>query len=204
MPIRTNRGRAAVYRRLWGWPMRSPSHLAGTVILVAALIVSIGIVVPRLTADGEEPGTRAGSTTSSTATSEDYGTDDDAGGTSDSSAAPTRLTAPRETPSDAPAAPQALRVAEQWAKAWVAAENGMKVGTWLRGLRPYTTDEFLPVMRSVNPRNVPASKVEGKAEAGDSHERSVEAIVSTDGPDLSITVIKTDAGWRVSDYNQVG
>src|SRR5215470_16242342 len=48
MPIRTNRGRAAVYRRLWGFPLRSPRHLAGTAIAVAVLIIAIGIIVPQL------------------------------------------------------------------------------------------------------------------------------------------------------------
>lgn len=200
MPIRTNRGRAAVYRRLWGWPMRSPSHLAGTVIVVVALIVSIGIIVPRLTADDRGPA--AAPVESSSRSYDDGG---GAGGNaSDSEVATTRLTAPRETPTEAPADPQALRVAENWAKAWVDHEKGTKVDQWLEGLRPYTTAEFLPVMRSVNPDNIPATKVEGKAEAGESYTRSVEAVVSTDGPDLSITVIKTDSGWRVSNYDQVG
>ena len=39
MPIRTNRGRAAVYRRLWGWPLRSPRHLIGLVVVVLALVL---------------------------------------------------------------------------------------------------------------------------------------------------------------------
>src|SRR5699024_5037019 len=48
MPIRTNRGRAAVYRRLWGAPMRSPRHLAVTVVVLAGLIVLGGFTLPRL------------------------------------------------------------------------------------------------------------------------------------------------------------
>ncbi|MBB3661782.1 hypothetical protein FB384_000686 [Prauserella sediminis] len=202
MPIRTNRGRAAIYRRLWSWPMRSPSHLVGTIILFVALIVAAGIVVPRLVSDGQASGATPPTSESGSAQPGEPGASNGSGG---SGLPPvTRLTEPRETPSEAPAAPQALRVAEQWATAWVDHDDDTTADAWLDGLRPYTTAEFLPVMRSVDPANIPATKVEGKAEAGESYPRSVEARIATDGPDLSITVIKTEEGWRVSDYNRVG
>ena len=41
MPIRTNRGRAAVYRRLWGWPLRSPRHLVVALIQMVLILVAI-------------------------------------------------------------------------------------------------------------------------------------------------------------------
>lgn len=181
--------------------MRSPSHLAGTLILFVALIVATGIVVPRLVSDGQASGAELPTSESGSAQG-DQGASEGSGG---SDLPPvTRLTEPRETPSQAPADPKALRVAEQWAAAWVDHDGDTTVDAWIDGMRPYTTAEFLPVMRSVDPANIPATKVEGKAEAGDSHSRSVEALVSTDGPDLSVTVIKTDQGWRVSDYSRVG
>jgi len=40
LPIRTHRGRAAVYRMFWGWPVRSPKHLAATVL--ALVVITIG------------------------------------------------------------------------------------------------------------------------------------------------------------------
>ncbi|MCP2256059.1 hypothetical protein LY13_004842 [Prauserella aidingensis] len=204
MPIRTNRGRAAIYRRLWSWPMRSPSHLAGTLILFTALIVATGIVVPRLVSDGQAAGAEPPTSESASAQAGDQGASDGSDSSDGSDLPPvTRLTEPRETPSQAPADPKALRVAEQWAAAWVDHDD-TTVDSWIDGMRPYTTAEFLPVMRSVDPANIPATKVEGKAEAGDAYPRSVEALVSTDGPDLSVTVIKTDQGWRVSDYSRVG
>lgn len=205
MPIRTNRGRAAIYRRLWSWPMRSPSHLAGTLILFAALIVATGIIVPRLVSDGQASGAEPTASESGSAQTGDQGASDGSASSGGSDLPPvTRLTEPQETPSQAPADPKALRVAEQWAAAWVDHDDDTTVDTWIDGMRPYTTAEFLPVMRSVDPANIPATKVEGKAEAGDSYSRSVEALVSTDGPDLSVTVIRTDQGWRVSDYSRVG
>lgn len=183
--------------------MRSPSHLAGTVILLVALIVAIGIVVPRLVSDGQAAGAQA--PTSESAGAGEPGASNGSEDSGDSGLPPvTRLTEPRATPSEAPADPQALRVAEKWAAAWVDHDRNTTVDTWLDGMRAHTTAEFLPVMRSVDPANIPATKVEGKAEAGDSHSRSVEALISTDGPDLSVTVIKTGKGWRVSDYSRVG
>ena len=48
MPIRTNRGRAAVYRRLWAWPLRSPRHLVGAIVLVIVVAIGVAIAVARL------------------------------------------------------------------------------------------------------------------------------------------------------------
>ncbi|MEU3275329.1 hypothetical protein ABZ639_31135 [Saccharomonospora sp. NPDC006951] len=197
MPIRTNRGRAAVYRRLWSWPLRSPAHLVGTLVMVVAIVVSAGIVIPRLLGDpgsaGASPGAGAGATTTP--------------GTSYSSTAgppQTRLTAPLVSPTTAPPAPEALNVAEEWAAAWVDHPQGTTIDEWLERLRPLTTEEYLPLMRSVDLANVSATRVTGKPKATESFTSSVKAEVPTDGPTLSITVIKTDAGWRVSRYDQVG
>ena len=46
MPIRTHRGRTAVYRRFWGWPVRSPKHLAGTLLALVAIGLGLGRVLP--------------------------------------------------------------------------------------------------------------------------------------------------------------
>ena len=51
MPIRTNRGRAVVYRQVWGWPLRSPRHLAATLAVVAVLAAGVGYVA----GDGRGP-----------------------------------------------------------------------------------------------------------------------------------------------------
>lgn len=72
MPIRTNRGRAAVYRRVWGWPLRSPRHLAATLSVVAVLAAGLGYVVgggrePRPERPGLAAESTAGTTTRTTA-----------------------------------------------------------------------------------------------------------------------------------------
>ncbi|GAB2981763.1 hypothetical protein LWP59_05110 [Amycolatopsis acidiphila] len=196
MPIRTNRGRAAVYRRLWGFPLRSPRHLAGTAIVVAILVIAIGIVVPQLLGPG--PGNQVTPARIPDATSS--AGQRPAGGSSVPMS--TRLTAPLVQPTSAAPDPEAVNVAKLWAQAWVNHPAGITNAQWLDALRPYTTDEFLPQMSSVDPANIPASRLTGDPTATQSYTSSVQVLVPTDGPKLSITVSQTAAGWRVSDYDQ--
>lgn len=195
MPIRTHRGRAAVYRRIWGWPMRSPAHLVGTVILVAAIIVSVGIVVPRLAGDGSGAGASPDGGQAGTASTTDT--------TATRGPLPTRLTEPLVSPTSAPPDPEALWVARRWATAWATHPRGMTSQQWLDRLRPYTTEEYLPRMRTVDPANIPATTVTGAPTVTASYTGSVEVQVPTDGPTLAITVIETDTGWRVARYDRV-
>lgn len=195
MPIRTNRGRAAVYRKLWAWPLRSPAHLVGAVLVVAVIGVAIGISIARA-GGGDEAKKPSEQHTPVSAPSVA------ASQTSmPLSSMPDRITS---TPKPASAAPnpEALSVAEQWTKAWVRHPQGITNDQWLAGMKPLTTPEYLPQMRSIDPANIPASKVTGKAEAAESYQSSVEANVPTDGGKLRITVIKTPQGWRVSGYDQ--
>lgn len=198
MPIRTNRGRAAVYRRLWGWPLRSPRHLIGAVIGLAVLLTALGIILPKAVgkqAKAAPPG--PGQTTSAPANPPGL-----AAPVPTTATLPTRLSTPLETPTSAPPNGDALRIATDWAKAWVNHPAGMTNGQWLDGLRPYTTDEYLPRMATVDPANIPALKVTGDPAVTASYPDSVHVTIPTDGPKLSITVVSTNAGWRVSDYDQ--
>lgn len=202
MPIRTHRGRAAVYRRIWGAPLRSPKHLIVTVVIMVALVTTVGFVVPKLLPGGDAPSPAASE-------SETRWTHEDSGQSafSPSESAPaepseTRLTESPLSPTSAPAAPEAIVAATKWARAWVNHPAGTTSEKWLAGLAPYTTDEYLPVMESVEPKNIPASKVTGKAKVTHSTSSSVEAEVPTDGPKLLITVVKTHDGWRVAAYDQ--
>jgi hypothetical protein len=196
VPIRTNRGRAAVYRRLWGWPLRSPKHLAMALIVVAALAAVLGVALNRMGVHRVGP--------PGPETAQHF-----AGGPVPSSPAttsplPTRLESPLATPVSAPPDPAALAVAEAWGRAWVNHPAGMTSQQWLAQLAPYTTDEYLPVMASVDPANVPAGRVTGRATATNSYTSSVQANLPTDGGTLSITVIRTAQGWRVSGYTKAG
>ncbi|MGH3762323.1 hypothetical protein [Actinophytocola sp.] len=213
MPIRTNRGRAAVYRKLWGWPMRSPAHLVGVVLVVVAVVLTVGLVVPRLAGSGDGGSGAAAETTGSTsdAAGDTGGAEP---GTSSGGLAPgqtgeatsdlpTRLPSPPQRPTSAPPADEALKVAESWGKAWVHHPKGTTTETWLDGLRPYTTEEYLVEMATVDPENIPATKVTGPPVPKESYTSSVTANVPTDGGTIAVTVIDTPQGWRVAFYEQV-
>ncbi|MGH3432106.1 MAG: hypothetical protein ACRDQB_04640 [Thermocrispum sp.] len=197
MPIRTNRGRAAVYRRIWGAPLRSPKHLVATVVVLVVLVTAIGFLIPRmLPGDGNAAPGLAGQTGQTGATSGAQTT----GTTEPQEVTETRLTESPLTPKSAPPAPAALVVARQWAEAWVDHPKGTTSKQWLAGLEPLTTEEFLPQLESVDVRNIPAEKVVGKLLAVGSTTSSVDVDVRTDGPTLRITVIKRPDGWRVDRY----
>ena len=197
MPIRTNRGRAAVYRRLWGWPLRSPRHLMGTLVFLAILVTALGIVLPKAVGKPQAKASPTGGTTTSVTT-----TPPGVAAPVPTSNLPTRLSAPLVTPTPVPPNEDALRVAKEWAAAWVHHPAGMTSEQWLAQLKPFTTDEYLPVMSTVDPANVPATKVTGEPVVGTSYSSSVQLTIPTDGPKLAITVVSTNAGWRVADYDQ--
>jgi hypothetical protein len=206
MPIRTNRGRAAVYRRLWGWPLRSPRHLmlAGIGVVVVAVAIAIATAhasASRHNANGNNGG--AGSTvitnevpTGSVAPT--LGTDTP----TTTAAGGTRLSAPPETPTSAPPAPAALAVIDAWGKAWVNHPVGMTNAQWLAQLKPYTTSEFLPEMSSVDVSNIDATQITGQPSATKSYTSSVEALLPTNAGKLDITAIATPTGWLVSSYTE--
>jgi len=215
MPIRTNRGRAAVYRRLWGWPMRSPRHLVATVLVVGALVLTVGLIVPKLTgSDQRSPGAAAnlGSGSSSTSSGPGGSTDTPTGSGSGAgqpgqttspppSSLPSRQT-PTQTPTSAAPAPKALEIATLWAKAWVNHPEGVTTEQWLNGLKGYTTEEQLAVMSTVDPRNIQATAVTGEPIPKSSYTSSVTATVPTNAGTLEITVIATPQGWKVARYEQ--
>lgn len=198
MPIRTHRGRAAVYRRLWGWPLRSPGHLAVTLIFLVALVVAVGVLVPTLLGDEQQD----------SATPALQGPDRQqpsrAAPPAGASTAPTRLTRPLASPTTAKPNPDALRIAKRWATAWVNHPAGISNAQWLDALRPYTTEEYLPQMSTVDPVNIPAKAVTGEPRATKSYTSSVEVLVPTDALTLSMTVVSTNAGWRIAHYDQAG
>jgi hypothetical protein len=205
MPIRTNRGRAAVYRRLWGWPMRSPRHLAVVVFVVAVFVVAAGIIIPQLTGSNDRANGAAAEGASGTTTAPNAPVTNTPGatGTTTTSSLPTRITTLTETPESAPPAPAALDVAGSWGKAWVNHPAGVTNEQWLEGLRPFTTEEQLTEMSTVEPANIPASKVTGDPTPVESFTSSVKVKLATDAGDLLITVIDTPEGWRVAYYERV-
>jgi len=191
MPIRSPRGRSAAYRALWQWPLRSPTRLALTVVGVLAVVVAVTVGVGVTNGSVRVPGSAA-STPSAAA------------GPVPSTVVPLPPV-PELEPTTLPvsAAPAAaLQVASRWARAWVRPPDGTTPTKWLDGLRSTTTDEYLGVLAGVDPSNVPATRVTGAAKAISVAPRSLRVRVPTDALTLVITVVDTDAGWRVSGYDR--
>lgn len=205
MPIRTNRGRAAVYRRLWGWPLRSPRHLVATLVGAGVLAVAVAVLTQRA----------GGAPTHATGDLGVFGTSSIQPGFPGASGAPattappsspsitaTRLASPPEAPSTAPPSFQAVAVIRGWAQRWVNHPVGMTNQQWLDQLRPYTTAEFLPVMSTINVDNIAATQLTGGIQVTRSYAGSVEALVPTNAGKLDITAIDTPQGWLVATYTE--
>lgn len=191
MPIRTRRGRAAAYRALWEWPLHSPARLFGVLAVVAA--VAIGISYLGGAADDPGSGRALGPAPSAAS---GQGTAPGPG--------PATITElrPRTLPlGDAP--PVALAVAQRWTQAWATHPPGTTPAQWSAGLAPYTTDEYLAVLSSVDPVNVPGTRVTGPAQAVEVRPEAVRVQVPTDAVRLELLLVQVAPGdWRVSGYDR--
>ena len=199
MPIRTNRGRAAVYRRLWGWPLRSPRHLAASIIMFVVVVVALGIIIPKvLDRQPSSPSSVGQSSTSPQGTQ--------VGQLPSSGASlPTKQPPPSASASAAPPAADAQLVAELWAENWIKPPPDNDVNKWLAQLRPYTTEEFLAQMATIDPKNVPDKLTPG-VRAVRSTVSSADFEVTTDLGKVVITLIKISPSneWRVNSYTKAG
>jgi hypothetical protein len=200
MPIRSPKGRGAAYRTLWQWPLRSPARLIGCVVVLILLGIGLNSAFGLLSLPSHgHPGIFSGD------------------GSTAPAATPTRQAAPPaeatrlppvpeltpETlaPSQAPRA--ALTAATRWTEAWARHPAGATAQTWVNGLRPYTTDEYLGVLSTVDPANVPATRVTGPARAVLVSPRSVRVEVPTDAVDLVVLVVNTvGTEWKVAGYDR--
>ena len=199
MPIRTNRGRAAVYRRLWAWPLRSPRNLAVAALVFAVVATAIGFVMPETTSplSARTPPAQSNGGGS-------LGRPQPTTGTASTADTRPRPGVSTTTPAPATAAPEALAVAAAWARAWVNHPAGISNEQWTAQLVPLTTDEFLPQLRTVDPANIPSTVVTGQPQPTKSTASAVEVDITTDGATLHLTLIATPAGWRVSAYDRTG
>ncbi|CAM3999397.1 hypothetical protein KIPE111705_35480 [Kibdelosporangium persicum] len=216
MPIRTNRGRAAVYRKLWGWPLRSPRHLVVVGLFVLAIVLFVAYVLPRMTGGQQSAQNTAasasatpGATTASPRPTQGAPgvippAAQGGGGQPSQSLTETRQPV-SENKTPAKAEKPALDTALLWAQAFCNHPDNAKPEDWLNTLKPYTTDEYFgAVLAKVDPKSVPQTKVRGGPVAtADSYTSSVTVDIPTDAKSLRLTLIKTDAGWRVNEHTEV-
>ncbi|MFR9729523.1 hypothetical protein ACL03H_09865 [Saccharopolyspora sp. MS10] len=192
MPIRTHRGRAAVYRRLWGWPLRSPKHLVSALVVLAAAATAISFALPDPPPSPSRQDRPA-----------QVGQPQAAPAPQTPTAAPPRISVPNTPVAPAPPDPAGVRVVEAWGQKWATHPPGTAAPEWVEGLRPYTTDEFITVMASVDPANVPSTRITGPATPVRSTATSMGVRLPTDAGEIEVDVMKTPQGWRVSGYNKV-
>lgn len=188
MPIRTHRGRAAVYRRLWGWPLRSPRHLVLAIVLFAAAATVIGLVLP-----SPPPAVRPVPVLPAVASSQP------------SIAVPTSplpptISVPVTTPVSAPPDPQGLTVLSAWAAQWVNHPPGTSQREWLDRLRPLTTDEWITQMQSIDLTTVPTT-VTGPPQPVSSTASSIQAQLPTNQGEVRVSLVNTPQGWQVAEYD---
>jgi hypothetical protein len=202
VPIRSPHGRAAAYRSLWQWPLRSPGRLAFTVVVVIVVGTAVSFGIGYLSG-ANNGGPRAGQDPAGSAVST---TPRARPGHPAAPPTPTVLPpVPDLQPTTLPlsAAPSAaLDAAARWAAAWVRPADGTSTQEWLDGLRPTTTDEYLGVLSGVDPSNIPATRVTGEPRAVRVAPRSVQVEVPTDALTLLVLVTDTESGWRVAGYDR--
>jgi hypothetical protein len=202
MPIRTNRGRAAVYRRLWGWPLRSPRHLVATIVGVVAVVTTISVVIPN--AIKPQPTGRTAGSTSTAVTGANGGNQVGVLPTVTSTPLPTKAASPTAAPSSAPVNANAAAVATAWVDAFSRFEPGKTTKEqWLAGLDRWTADEVFPRLQSVEPANVPVV-LDKKVKTIKSSTDSAEFEAKLKDGRLIVTVAKLPEGWVVSEWTKVG
>lgn len=180
MPLRTDRGRAAVYRRLWGWPLRSRAHLAGALIGVAAIVAGVSTAV---SAVQERPAASRPQPPSQQQ--------------KPPSAQPRPL-----PPPPAPAPPEALTAAAAFAREWVNHPLGMPAAAWTGQLQPLSEPELLIRLADADPSRVPETQVTGEPTVTTAADQVVTVAVPTDAGPLTVTVAHSAAGWRVHQVDQ--
>ncbi|AOS65192.1 hypothetical protein [Actinoalloteichus hymeniacidonis] len=211
MPIRTNRGRAAVYRRLWGWPMRSPRHLVVTLVLFVLLVTGLGYILPEQEESAASP-TDETSTVETDASAATTGPSVEGSAESGEPQPPTsdewEDAAPPDielTETDLPTPPEedGIEVAREWGAAWLSFDETADSEEWLARLEPFTTEERLAVMSSVDPQNIPFDEITSDPELVDSGDSTMTVLLPTDVEPLELILIVREGQWRVSAYNQV-
>ncbi|MFT7840859.1 hypothetical protein Q5530_32380 [Saccharothrix sp. BKS2] len=203
MPIRTNRGRTAVYRRLWGWPLRSPRHLAVAIIGFAALVAAAGIVIDNAvgTRPGTGPRSAATSTTAASGAGNQVGVLPPARTTTP---LPTKAPSPTPQGTTVPVNPNAQLVADMWVDAFASFEPGRtSKEQWLAGLQPHTSNEVFPQLESVDPVEVPVV-IDQPVTPVKSFTDSVEFEAALEDGKLYVVVVRLPEGWRVHKFDKVG
>lgn len=208
MPIRTDRGRAVIYRRFWGWPLRSPRRLALAALLAA--VGGIGIALLTSLSGPRDPRTAPEPTgapahripaagLSPTPLRPPPSIPANPGPVIAPSAAPT----PISPPSTDGASSDPTQAARAFATRWVTHPPGTTSQHWAAQLAPFVVPEYLATLESVDPGTIPATAVIGNPTLRTMSPTVAEATVPTDAGLLRLVLLaQPDGTWRVRSYDR--
>lgn len=190
-PIRSNRGRAAVWRHLWSWPLQTRTRAVLTLVAVTAVLLLVG-QLGNLT-DRDQAAPAETGTTTPVPTTE----------TTEPSAPAETSETPRPAPSTVRAAgkqaPQgALRTAMGFMRNWVHTDD-RDTDEWVHTLQPYAMPELAGQLQSVDPARVPSSEIVGDPRVTRASPSVVEVNIPTDTDTVSVVLIHPNGPWKVTD-----
>lgn len=208
MPIRTDRGRSVIYRRFWGWPLRSPRRLALAALLAAIAGLGIALLTslsgPRDPRPAPEPTSAPAhriptAGRSPTPRRPPPPTPAHPGPDIATSAAPI----PTSSPSTDGASSDATQAVRAFAARWVTHPPDMTSHQWAAQLAPLVVPEYLATLEPVDPGTITASAVTGDPTVHTSSPTVAEATVPTDAGVFRLVLLaQPDGTWRVRSYDR--
>jgi hypothetical protein len=208
MPIRTDRGRSAVTRQILGRVWWSPRHLTTTVLVSAAVITAGAVAGAQLHGHHPAAGAPAPRTSSPvpgvSATTNPATSMPSSAGASTSTAASSSspLPASSTTLPSAGSTDAALAVGTAFVMHWVRPAPGVIAEQWLAAVTPYVMPESVVELRSVDPANIPATRVTGPAVTTATSPSVVQATVPTDAGAITVVVVQQPTGqWLVRTWD---
>ncbi|MFI0796620.1 hypothetical protein ACH4OY_28630 [Micromonospora rubida] len=99
---------------------------------------------------------------------------------------------------DAPASPDpaAVAAATRFVRAW--ARPGLPADRWLAGVQPLAIPAYAELLTTVNPANVPASRVTGPGWVSSALTARMVVDIPTDAGVLRVTVVRSGHRWLVA------
>jgi hypothetical protein len=191
-PIRSNRGRSAVARSIWAWPLHNRTRAVITIILVIGVLLVIGRITSMWREDQDQAGPVV--TPPSVTANPNQNTPSTNTASTDPIPAPSG-----PIPAMGPPAPQeALRAAAGFMRNWVHHPQGMTSTQWAENLGPYAMPELVGQLYSTEPGNVPATQLVGDPQVTRVTDAVVELNWRTDGPTVRLTLIHPHGPWLVN------
>ncbi|WP_327359813.1 hypothetical protein [Streptomyces sp. NBC_01304] len=166
---------------IWQWPLYSVRRLVGTLLVLAALVVAVGVLISSSSGGRPSGAPAPGPATNSPSPSP----------------SPSASPSPSLQPSQDLG--QAIEVAKAFVTAWASHADDQQV--WYAGAAQYATDRMAKKLTTVDRDNVPATKIDGKSRLTDTGGVGrTEVAVDTDAGMVSVVLVQDGkGGWQVDD-----